>query len=249
MQKYLYNKLIKNLNDAPFQAGCVLLEDLSMGLEACQDGKRDIGYELSGYDYERYCSIFEDVLSGDIVALEDSSYLGLLEAKKFYKKECKITPLREVLNENSEIIKSKIIHKFDKFNVGVYLGTNVDKNKQESLFSLLNLIGAKPVKFDSSDEPDGYSLLDVNKTMAYKMAGNVIFDAFDRGCDFLIVDDIRSFHIFDTYQKQIQKSVKRPLGKDGMAILGISQVLLMALGKVSTEESFTSSHIVKPTFI
>ncbi len=251
MKNYLvYNQLIKDLNSDPFQAGIALLKELRVEFELSNSTRRDIGYELRGYDNKQYCGIFEDVLDKkSVIALENSSYLGLCEANKFYNKECNIIPLHVILKENSKLIKSKIVHSFQNFNIGIHLGEFTCKSKKDELSSILTLTGANVLNFDNEFEPDGYSLLEFDKNVAFKMGSNVVFDAFDKGCDLLIVDDIRSFHMFDYYQKELIKTMKRPLGENGMTILSISQVLLTAFGLVNENENLTATHKVKPSFI
>lgn len=249
MNNYLiYNKLVSNLNRAPFDATISLFDELNIPYELCNEAKHDIGYELHAYNKINFNKIFQPLFKDDktIITLENSSHLGILKSKQ---SDQKVISFLEVLKQNAQTIKSKIEHKFEKFNVGVYMGDNeVDLNKDDISY-LLNLTGIKEINLKSIHEPDGYSLLDFNEKISYKMAGKILFDAYDSGCDFLIVNDIRSFNLFDKYQKNIEKTTKRPLGKYGLGVFNISQIILMSIGKVKLEENFTNLHEVKPSFL
>lgn len=252
MNSYIiYDKLIKDLNPEPFMATKALLDLLNIPYETTKSDNHDLGYELSGYDKVEFSKIYKPLFDSEntIVTIENSSHLGICKAKEELGATNEILPFYTLLNRNLELIKLKLIHPFEKFNVGVYLGANDMDLKKDDISNLLKLIGAKEIGLKNAHEPDGYSIKHFDVSISYKMAGEVLFEAFDTGCDFLIVNDIRTFDLFDGYQKQIQKSVKRPLGDHGFGIFTISQILLMALGKVKPEENFTDSHTIKPSFL
>lgn len=252
MENYLiYNKLVEDLNKAPFEATLSLFDKLNIAHELCNTKLSDKGYEFYPYDKVGFSKIFEPLFDENktIVSLENSSHLGILKSKEILNSTCEVLSFAQILRQNSENISSKIVHTFEKFNTCIYLGCNEKDLKKDDISYLLSLTKAKEINLQSIHDPDGYNLLKFDKQMAYKMAGKIIFEAYDNGCDFLIVNDIRTFNLFDMYQKDIQKRIKRPLCDGGFGIFTISQILLMALGYVKLEENFTNTHEVKPNFL
>lgn len=250
MENYiLYNGLM-DLSDVPLNATKALLDLLHVKVDEANPKKKDIGYNLRYY--EKYFDIFKPTLefakeeNKTILALENSSHLALKKANDIFEIDAKIKSVNDVILQN---LKNDFTHFFDKFNLGIYFGSDDESLNQDFIPKILNHTKVKIKNLQNTYKNDGYFLANTDEDMAYKMAGDILFDAFDSGCDFLVVNDIRSFYFFDNFQKQIAKKLKRPLGEAGIPILFTSQVLLMAYGKVKKEENFTNLHKVNPNFI
>lgn len=251
MKKYLiFNTLIKNHNDAPFKATLSLLEILNIQYECIKTTARDIGYDLR---YRaKFTDIFKSVLEEakaqnlPLVALENSSYLSLKEANKELNIGTEILHVNYILATSFN--SKDIVHDFSKFRAGIYYGSDDESLEQSALAKLLQATKAKEIQFAKTYSNDGFAFLEFDKALAYKMAAEILFDVYDSSCDFLVINDIRSFAIFDTMQKKVAKAYGRSL-QNGLPILSIAQVLLMALGKTKAKECFVSSHAIKPTFI
>ncbi|PID47338.1 MAG: hypothetical protein CR967_04685 [Proteobacteria bacterium] len=256
MENYiLFDKTIKGLNGEPFLAGRKLFDLLDISYVSGNAGDYDMDFEKRFLNPSKFYDIFKPTLldattnNKTIIALENNAYLSLCEAKKYLDLDTRVVLAYEILLEKlSNNSSQKIVHHFDKFNVGVYGGV-FDNLDQTSVSKLLKLIKAKEIKLKTRHENDGYSILDLDKNMSFEMAGDIVFDAYDSGCDFLIVNDICSFTMFDKYQKQIEKIKKRPLAQNSFTILSIFQVLLMALGKIKPEENLSHKNTIKPSFI
>ncbi len=82
--------------------------------------------------------------------------------------------------------------------------------------------------------------------IAKKIAAKILFDAFDNGADFLIVNDIRTFTFFDSFQKKIAKVFGRDIN---LPILTLSQVILLSLGVTDKNILGFNKHFIKPTFV
>ncbi|MCR4941483.1 MAG: hypothetical protein K5978_01645 [Campylobacter sp.] len=87
--------------------------------------------------------------------------------------------------------------KFDDFKVAYY--------GKKAKISGLNFI-----EFDS-EKPNGYEYLPLDKNLSYKLAGEILFDAYDNDADFILVNDENDFYMFDTLAKQAQKASGREL--------------------------------------
>lgn len=251
MKKYLiFDALIKNHNDAPFKAILSLLEILNIQYECIKTTTNDIGYDLR---YRaKFTDIFKSVLeeakaqNRPLVALENSSYLSLKEANKELNIGAEILHVNYILATSFD--PQDIVHDFSKFRASIYYGSDDESLEQSALAKLLQATKAKEIQLTKTYSNDGFAFLELDGALAYKMAAEILFDAYDSSCDFLVINDIRSFAIFDTKQKKVAKAYGRSL-KDGLPILSIAQVLLMALGKTKPKECFVNLHAIKPTFI
>lgn len=252
MNKYLiFDTLIETKNRTPFDATKVLLEKLNIHAAPIKGTKNDVGYDSSYLNKEAYEQTFTDALNkaegSTIIALENSSYLGLLKAKEKNHTDVKVMLAIDLISDALKDIdvSSKVKHSFNNFNAGIHYGSdNVD---QSTLSTLLGLVQAKEVKLNRAYKDCGYSTLRANKQTAYKMAGNIMLDAFDTACDFVVVNDIRSFEMFDTNQKKLSCEVGREIGLAGLPVFSIAQIILMAMGE--KEKAQISSNLVKPTFL
>lgn len=251
MKKYLlYDGFMEDLNDAPFQAAKLLLTFLGIAHINTEVSPRDLGYHMR-YKYD-FSDIFKDVLyeakekSLPLVALENSSYLSLQYAKKKLEIDVQLIHVNDIFLQSLE--EPNIVHGFSNFNGGIYYGSDDENLDQKSIFSLLKATKARIINLDSKYKDDGFRFIDFDKNLSFKMAGDILFEAYDSSCDFLVVNDIRSFHHFDTHQKSISKSNGRALG-DGLPILSIAQIMLMALGKIEEKDNLVNSHTIKPAFI
>ncbi|MFV0482140.1 MAG: hypothetical protein ACK5LP_09160 [Campylobacteraceae bacterium] len=216
--------------------------------------------------------LFEAKKNGEIIlALEDSSYLGFVYTKDVVSKNEKLHNIvakfldtsnftckdfADVLHVNSllfedeyvEIIKSKLKHSFEKFNAGFCFGNDISRKMycNKKINNLFNVIGLNRVKLESALLPNGYDIFTYSPEVAMKMAGKILFDALDSGCAFLIVNDIRTFTFFDSYQKKIAKTISRDLS---LPILTLAQVVLMAIGQTDKKVLGFNKHDIKPTLL
>lgn len=76
----------------------------------------------------------------------------------------------------------------------------------ESKFKMQNV---KIIK--TKNLPCGYEFLGLNDELALRLAGEILFDAFDNGADFLLTFNEKEFYMFDTLSKEISKIFNRDL--------------------------------------
>ncbi len=146
-------------------------------------------------------------------------------------------------DEVSATLKEDLIkHKFDGFKAGIYLGKTP---KISSLMQkIIDISALKVYMLKSTHNPDGESLIEYNSKMAYKMAGEILLEALDNGCDFLLVDDPAHLAMFDKKQKAIQKAVGRAIG---IPVISVEQLVFIALGEIEASQVLT--HEIKPQFL
>lgn len=206
----------------------------------------------------------------DIICVEDSSFLSLNLSKKALLEDENLkakvekeleTPLNlhaniyhinDILREKIGFakIQSKLKSSFEDFNVAPFYGTKsarledfTDLDIQESL---LLLIGANTIKIPTCKNSDGYEILPINATIADKLAGVVLLDAFDNAADFMLISDVTTFKMFDARQKNIAKLAGRDID---LPLVNISQLLLLALGVKDKDKLALDAHKVKVTLL
>ena len=250
-----------------------LLSKLDIEAPVLQNSKPDIATEGEALDEEAFlynCAYnlaLAKAENVDIICVEDSSYASLNIAKIMLLENCdlkdavisklKIDNLElcldtKVLNIN-EILRDivgfdrlqKMIKKpFNNFNVAIFNGNktqNLDINN-----TILTLLGANIVSFETQNDSDGYEILNVSKEYAYKLAGKIMLDAFDNAADFVVTNDARSFVMFELRQKSLEHCVGRDIE---LSVFCTAQIVLMALGCDDKTKLGLDFHKVATTLI
>ncbi len=102
-------------------------------------------------------------------------------------------------NEIKEL--GEVKYDFDNFNIACYGFKIKDDIKSK--------IKAHFISYENSDKNNGFSLLHLNPELSYKMAANIILDAYDSGADFIVVNQAKDFYMFDTCSKKLMQSSGR----------------------------------------
>lgn len=144
---------------------------------------------------------------------------NLLDFKEFKKEETK-----ELKN---------VKHDFKGFNIGFYGYKNDDlKSKLKAQF------------MDFQSPTSGFELLNLNPNLAYKIAADIVLDAYDSGCDFLVVDKAKDFYMFDTCSKSLMKESGRDF--EDFYILNSHELVALAQGE---ESASLKEHKLKVTLV
>lgn len=208
-----------------------------------------------------------------IVCAEDSSFLSLnLTLEKLKKDErlrsdlettlakenleldldIKILSLADFLLQNpgKSKIQKKIINSFEKFRAALYLGSyqcQINKYSDTNAYSdILNTVGLKLVKYNLKNQVSGYDIYNLNDELSLKMSGDIMLDMFDNAADFVVVNDARSFVMFDYFQKDLEKSVGREIE---LSVFGLAEILLLAFGVSDKEKIGLNDHKIKTELI
>lgn len=251
----IFDTLVEGANRAPFDAAKALLARVNIQATPLAGTKSDPGFNAKSLNQKSYQAIFESALTkaseakATIIALENSSYLGLLSAKAATDSLVEIVDVNELILETigAENLAKEIKHSFKDFNAGIHYGS--DSAPQKALACLLSTTGAKEIALNRAYFDNGFSLKHIDKKTAFTMAGNIMLDVFDTSCDFAIINDIRSFDMFDTNQKKLASAVSREIGLAGLPVFSMSQVLLMAMGETDINANNIANHAIKPNFL
>lgn len=150
-------------------------------------------------------------------------------------KICKIK--KESKNVN-EIKFLDTIQNFSDFNIGFY--NNSDNGLE------LEKIEAKIINCFSFKNSLPMYCIDIDKRFVYKIAGEILIDAKDSGCDFLIVNNKEELEVFDNKQKEIEKVIGREIN---LPILTRHQFAMLVNGERSKEMLGTHKHNINVPFV
>lgn len=263
----IYDNLSPLLSNQPFLAGKTLLEELYITKQVAKDNAHALNYNLFSFNKNLFVKNFLHVIlnasknSENIVVLDDNSYLCLKNVKDILKNQkdilenscenlCQIVHINSFLTKDEWIkyIKDNVKKRFDNLSACFYMGSDMEKDfyKSEKINELFGAIKLKRVKTDCDFFPSGYDIFESNDKIAKKIAAKVLFEAFDNGADFLIVNDIRTFTFFDSFQKKIAKAYGRDVN---LPILTLPQTILLSLGVTDTKILGLNKHFIKPSFI
>ncbi|EAK3641971.1 hypothetical protein BHT78_00450 [Campylobacter coli] len=102
-------------------------------------------------------------------------------------------------NEIKEL--GEIKHNFKDFNIAFYGFNACDTLKSK--------LKAKFISYENSIKNNGFSLLNLNPTLSYKIAADIVLDAYDSGADFMVVKEEKDFYLFDTCAKKLMQTSGR----------------------------------------
>jgi len=273
MYKLFDNIIEKDKANSFVVAAKELLSRLDIEATVLQNSKPDIATEGRALNEEAFlynCAYNLALAKGqgaDLICVEDSSYTSLNVAKIMLLENCdlKDAVVNRLKKDNLELcLDTKIFHinevlrdvvGFDKlqkmvkkpltdFNVAIFNG-NKTKNLEIN-DTILTLLGAKVVSFETQNDSDGYEILQASKEYAEKLAGKIMLDAFDNAADFVVTNDARSFVMFEPRQKSLECCVGRDIA---LSIFSTTQVVLMALGCDDKEKLGLETHKVPTTII
>ena len=250
-----------------------LLSRLDIEAPVLQNSKPDIATEGKALNEEAflYNCAYNLALAksdnADLICVEDSSYTSLSVARIMLleNSDLKDAVVSRLKKDNLELcLDTKVLHinevlrdivgfdklqkmvkkPFSNFNVAIFNG-NKTKNI-ETNDTILTLLGAKIVSFETQNDSDGYEILQASKEYAEKLAGKIMLDAFDNAADFVVTNDARSFVMFEPRQKRLECCVGRDIA---LSVFSTVQVVLMALGCKDKAKLGLETHKVPTTLI
>lgn len=81
----------------------------------------------------------------------------------------------------------------------------------DAMHKLIGEMGMKGIHFSRANKLCGLGILDDNKDLAFKKAGAILLDAYDRGTEVLVVEDIDALDMFKKHFSGIEKIVGRKM--------------------------------------
>jgi succinate dehydrogenase/fumarate reductase-like Fe-S protein len=113
--------------------------------------------------------------------------------------------------EEKEVVRPKraieTIENLEEKQVAHYHGLA----SHDTMHTLIAQKGMKAVHFSRSGKLSGLSLLEDNKELAFKKAGAILLDAYDRGAEVLVVEDVDVLDMFKKNYSTIEKTMGRKM--------------------------------------
>ena len=135
----------------------------------------------------------------------------------------------------------EIKHDFNDFNIAYY----PSKNNEKTL-DLLNKLNAKILNLDTLKLDIAKNSFNKNPQITYCVASTILLDAFDSNADFLLVDTVEDFYVFDYNRKQIEKISGREII---LPIIHVNELQKLASGKHSEAKRTLEKHKIDPEII
>jgi succinate dehydrogenase / fumarate reductase cytochrome b subunit len=176
------------------------------------------------------------------------------ETGREYQGSVKIKHFYEVLLQDIglEQLAAKVVRPLRGLKLGAFYGCYAtrppevndlaDPDDPDELESLIQTLGAIPVKYDERLKCCGFPIVMMNKKNSLQLAGNAIVCAKEAGADAMVTPCPLCHLNLDSYQPEIESRVGTKLE---MPILHIPQLVAMALG-ASQADLRTQTHIVRP---
>lgn len=197
-------------------------------------------YKLIEKDFSKKDEILS-LIKNDLIYFIEPKFLlnDPFETKKCVENLQNMLDLKPTKRENlinfNEISNKDHKKDFSNFNIAVY-GDKMTKNFIKNIANLIN--------FNLENEKIPYDLLKFDEKIALKLAGEILFDAFDSGADFLLVNSKQDFDIFDSNAKKIESLFNRKL--HNFYVLDTNELLKLLNGNIPKS---LNSHKLKPLLV
>lgn len=142
----------------------------------------------------------------------------------------------ENAQENTEIK-----HDFKDFNIAYYASKDHEKTT-----NLLNKLNANLLNLDTMKLDLAKNTFNKNPHITYCVASTILLDAFDNNADFLLVDNIEDFYIFDYNRKQVEKISGREII---LPVIHVNELQKLAFGKHDEARKTLDKHQLNPEII
>lgn len=127
--------------------------------------------------------------------------------------------------------QSSLKYDFKDFSIGLYKTKINNKNFKAKFINI-------------KEKNNGFKFIKSNPNLSYIMASNIVLNAYDSGCDFLVVDSKEDFYMFDTCAKDLMKQSNRDF--EDFYILSKNEFLNLAINSKSLT---LKNHTLKVTLI
>jgi succinate dehydrogenase / fumarate reductase cytochrome b subunit len=172
-----------------------------------------------------------------------------------YKGSVKVRHFYEVLLQEYGIekLKKQVVKPLQGLKLGAFYGCYAtrppevndlkDPDDPNELETIIEALGATPVKYDERLKCCGFPILMMNKENSLQLSGNAIVSAKEARVDAIVTPCPLCHLNLDAYQPEIESRLGKKLR---MPILHIPQLVAMALG-VPQADLRMKTHIVRPT--
>lgn len=177
-------------------------EAILSAITSAHSGLLDCEYENNLFNAQEHNKTIDELKA--MVKQDSEPSLCAKLMARFFKKEKKNVKKRAV----------ETIDNLEEKQVAHYFA----QASHSSMHKLIRQRGMKGIHFPRANRLCGLGILKDNKVLAFKKAGAILLDAFDRGAEVLIVEDIAAFDMFKKHFSDIEKTI-------GRKIIGLELIL------------------------
>jgi succinate dehydrogenase/fumarate reductase-like Fe-S protein len=172
-------------------------EAILEAITSVNSGLFDCEYENNLFNAQDHSAAIEE-LKAMVKPDEGPSLCARLMAR-FSKKEKEVESAPKRAVETIENLEEK--------QVAHYHGLA----SHDAIHKLITDRGMKGVHFSRSGKLAGLGILEENKALAFKKAGAILLDAYDRGAEVLVVDDVDVLDMFRKNYAAIERTIGRKM--------------------------------------
>ncbi len=136
----------------------------------------------------------------------------------------------------------EIKHDFNDFNLAYFKGLEEDSQTSD----LLAKLEAKYINTSSMNTDLALDTFHINPEFTLKLASTVMLDAFDNSADLLIVDNEKTFELFDSNRKSLAKACGREIT---IPVVHKNELVKLAIGAHEEVKETLTKHIVDPEIV
>jgi len=177
-------------------------EEILNAITSANSGLLDCEYEnnlFNAQDHTEAITALKDMVKSD--DNEHPTLLDMIKSRFCKEKEEKVMPKVKRTAKTIEALEEK--------NVAYYAGAQSDN---ENVISQMLLdMGSKEVQLSRKNKLCGLTLLDDNKTLALKKAGDIVLEAFDASAEVLVVEEKACYEMFTKNFSKIENLLGRKL--------------------------------------
>lgn len=165
-------------------------------ITSAYSGLLDCEYENNLFNAQYHAASIDELKA--MVKQESKPSLCAKLMARFSKKEKKSMPIKRAIETIDNLEEKQVAHYF----------------AQASHFAMHKLVSEKGIKgihFPRANKLCGLGVLQDNKVLAFKKAGSILLDAFDRGAEVLIVEDVAALDMFKKHFSDIEKTIGRKM--------------------------------------
>ncbi|RXJ83895.1 DUF5644 domain-containing protein [Arcobacter sp. CECT 8985] len=174
----------------------------------------------------------------------ENKILNLKKELNLLKKESqqnfKVNKKTNIDLKNLSDLPTFIKNSFNNFNIAYYGENN------KFIKDYLNKLDCKIIDLESKDFDLNKTSFHKNKELTFKIAGEIIQEAYDKGSDFIIVNDINDFFILDYNRKELKKQIKREID---LPVLHLHELNLLVEDKIEEASSLLKKHSINPKLV
>lgn len=201
---------------------------------------------LSSLQKEDFGAIYHTDLSSRILDFDPSIETRIQEIQEKLNITNNVNELKLKKKNKIDFLdfknNKKIAHDFKKFNIAYFHENKINPDTQE----LLDNLNAKKLNLRTMYNDLALSTFNTNKEFTYKLAAEILLDAFDNDADFIVVDEERYFYLFDNNMAEIQRVAQRDVN---IPIILNSELALLANGLHQEVKTSLDKHSINPEII